>query len=465
MNALSCATSSISPRRVVLYLRISLDATGEMLAVERQREDCIRICQERGWAIVGEFVDNSVSASDARKTRPGYDAMLKAFDAGEFDALVCYDLDRLTRQPRQLEDWIDRANSGSLLIVTANGEADLTTDGGMLFARIKLAVARGEVDRKSARQKRALQQRADKGKPPLGVRLTGYTTKGEIVEDEAATIRDIYSEFINGESLKGIAASLEAKGITTRHGRQWNPSSVQTILKNPRYAGFAIYQGETTGKAGDWTPIVSPEQFHQAQAILGDPRRKTNKVGTHRRHLGSGLYRCGDCGEPCTSWTGGRYRCASACLVRAQKPVDDYVRAVLHERLRQADILTSLSQSAAEETTPLQAEAKSIRERIQQIESDYDGGLIDGKRFAVATEKALASLKEVETKLGARRGLGPVVRLLHESEPEEAFAKASLMTQRAVLETLMVVTLKRGKRGSKVFDPASVDIEWVSAGV
>src|SRR4051812_1421815 len=93
--------------RAAIYLRISLDATGEGLGVERQGEDCRRIAAERGWAVVAEYVDNSISASDRRKDRPGYNRLVDAFAAGAFDALICWDLDRLTRQPRQLEDWID----------------------------------------------------------------------------------------------------------------------------------------------------------------------------------------------------------------------------------------------------------------------------------------------------------------------------------------------------------------------
>lgn len=99
--------------------------------------------------------------------------MCRDFEAGLWDALIVYDLDRLTRQPRQLEDWIDAAEGRSLQLVTTNGVADLTTDGGRLFARIKLAVARGEVERQSARQTRAQQQRAEQGRPAKGVRPTG----------------------------------------------------------------------------------------------------------------------------------------------------------------------------------------------------------------------------------------------------------------------------------------------------
>ena len=70
----------------------------------------------------------------------------------------------MTRQPRQLEDWIERAEERGLVITTANGEADLSTDGGRMYARIKASVARSEVERKSARQKAANAQRARLGR-------------------------------------------------------------------------------------------------------------------------------------------------------------------------------------------------------------------------------------------------------------------------------------------------------------
>jgi DNA invertase Pin-like site-specific DNA recombinase len=196
--------------RAALYLRVSLDATGEQLAVTRQREDCRRIAEARGWRIVAEYSD-TISASYPHKLRPDYRKLVEAYQAGMFDALVCWDLDRLTRQPRELEDWIDAAESKGLVLVTANGEADLSTDGGRMFARIKAAVARAEIERKSARQRRAALQRSQMGKPPMGVRLTGYTVSGEVIEAEAEYVRN----YLRG-SLKG-----------TRYGH-WRPG-----CKNP----------------------------------------------------------------------------------------------------------------------------------------------------------------------------------------------------------------------------------------
>ncbi len=74
------------------------------LVIERQREDCERIAQFRRWDVVETYVDQSVSATDRTKDRPGCGRMVVDHAAGRFDAIICYDLDRLTRQPRQLED-------------------------------------------------------------------------------------------------------------------------------------------------------------------------------------------------------------------------------------------------------------------------------------------------------------------------------------------------------------------------
>lgn len=451
------------PRRAAVYLRISLDATGEGLAVDRQRLECRGIVETRGWDVLREYVDNSISASDARKNRPGYDALVRDYQAGAFDALVCYDLDRLTRQPRQLEDWIDAAEKRGLAVVTANGEADLTTDGGRLFARIKLAVARAEVDRKSARQRSAARQRSELGKPPLGVRLTGYTPRGELVPDEAAVVRTIFDTFSESRNLRAVARSLNDAGVQTRRGRPWHPSTVQTILRNPRYAGRAVYQGEQTGQRGAWVPIVTDEEYEAAQAILDHPERATNRTGsTARKHLGSGLYLCAVCREPVSAWSGGRYRCRSGAHVnRSQGPVDGYVRDLLAARLSRPDVAGLLAPVSAS-VAPLLEEVERIRTRLARNDDDYDAGFIDGPRYKAARDKGQAELVKAQTALASAHAGSDLAGVIATPDPAAAFLSAPLATQRAVVDALVVVTLAKGMRWSKEFDPETVQIEWRS---
>ena len=102
---------STTPRKAAIYLRISLDHEMDGLAIDRQREQCEALAKFRQWEVVETYVDQSKSATDRTKVRPAYDQMVADYKAGAFDAIICYDLDRLTRQPRQLEDWIDASDS------------------------------------------------------------------------------------------------------------------------------------------------------------------------------------------------------------------------------------------------------------------------------------------------------------------------------------------------------------------
>lgn len=456
----SLRSTSTKPPRAALYLRISLDATGERLAIDRQRDLCREIVERRGWQLVGEFVDNSISASDARKVRPGYDALVKSYAAGQFDALVCYDMDRLTRQPRQMEDWLDAAVDHGLALVTANGEADLTTDAGRTFVRVRMAFARGEVERKAARQRDAAFQRAQNGRPPLGVRLTGYTPKGEIVAGEARIVRRIFSMFYEGDSLKGIARTLTMEGVQTRHGKPWNPSSIRDILTNVRYSGRVIYNRQVLdGVRGDWEPLVTDEVFDVIQARLSDPQRKTSRVGTDRRHLGSSLYRCDECGEPVSGWSGGRYRCKDAHINRARGPVDQFVIDVIAERLGRDDIASLLAPTESA-IAPLLDEVTRLRARLETVNAEYDADIIDGVRWKAKSNRIKAELTEAERTLSSTRSGSALGAVLDSPDPAAAFRDAPLMSQRSVVDTLCEVRLRKGTRGSKTFRPETVVVEW-----
>lgn len=449
-------------RRAAVYLRISLDLTGEELAVERQREDALALAEAKGWEIHDYYVDNSVSASKKNVVRPEYQRMVKHYKAGKFNALICYDLDRLMRQPRELEDWIEEAETHGLPVVTMNGEADLGTDAGRLFARIKVSVAKAETDRKSARQKRAALQRAEMGRVPLGTRLTGYTKTGEVIPEEAKLVRFIFKEFSTNETLKGLAKKLNDAEISTRRGGTWSPSSVATILKNPRYAGRVVYKGQILdSKVPAWKPLVTEDTFDYVQSIFRRDERKKNSEGTARKHLGAGLYLCGVCLRPVQT-NGPRYWCKEGGHVTRSLPaIDEHVLSTVRERLGKPDVaqmmVTETSHDAVKE---LSAEATELRHRLAVIEADYDNGDIDGPRFKAASEKVTNQLREVQAKRAALVAGNAVGDLLAASDPVAAFNNASVDQKREILRALVMVRLLPWPQGKKGFDKSSVLVLW-----
>ncbi len=76
--------------------------------------------------------------------------------------------DRFIREPLDLEYLIPRFDKAGVRFAEVDGNIDLGTDSGRLHARILIAVAKAEQERKAERQKLANEQAAVNGKRFLG---------------------------------------------------------------------------------------------------------------------------------------------------------------------------------------------------------------------------------------------------------------------------------------------------------
>ncbi|WP_234356236.1 recombinase family protein [Blastococcus sp. Marseille-P5729] len=483
------------------------------LAIDRQREDCLKIASERGWAVYKEYVDQSKSATDKTKVRPAYDQMVADYEAGRFDAIISYDLDRLTRQPRQLEDWIDAAQEHGLVSVTANGEADLGTNGGRLFARMKAAVARSEVERKSARQSRAHVQRAQQGRAPKGVRPLGYATNGDIIEHEAAAVYEIFRLFSieDGPSVAAIARGLSggtgpevpsSLPHLPKHSRtlaiernesrkeageelkpvpedgRWHSSTVLGILRNPRYAGYSVYtdrrdraknkrqswhtqilRDENNDPVlGQWTPIVEPEVWWRVQERLNDPRRITNRTGsTARQHIGAGLYLCGLCDKPVITH-GTRYRCPDAELIRTRKQVDEWVERVVKARLARPDLQDVRLRVDEPRVKAINADISARKAKLLRVQQDYDNDLIEAFDLNRVRKRENTAIEALEAERRSLMSSTDLDDVLGDDDPVAAYERADLMIKRRVIDFFCTVRLFPHPRGKKTFDPETVQI-------
>lgn len=345
---------------------------------------------------------------------------------------------------------------------------DPTTASGRAVIGMLGEMAEMEIGLKSERHVVALERHAAKGKIPHGPRLLGYTLTGDIVPAEAETVRGIYSGFLAGESLRSITRRLTEEDVPTRSGRPWNTRTIRDMLSNPRYAGWVLYQREImldddgNRMRGQWEPLIDADDFDVVQVRLADPARKTNHVGTDRRYLGSSLFLCDECGQPLETRNGGKYTCPSH-LMRAHAPVDEFVIAVIAERLARPDFADLLAPDAAE-VQPLTDAARQLRRRLEVAENDYANGDIDAKLLKKTRDRVSAELSLVESKMTALTSNAALSGLAASADPAEAFRAASVMGQRAVIGALCEVRVRKGARGRpatpKFFDPSTVVINW-----
>jgi site-specific DNA recombinase len=445
--------------RAAIYVRQSKDVTGAGLAVERQRADCQRLAAERGWEVVATFTDNDLSASSG-KPRPGYLELLALVDTGAVEVVIAWHVDRLTRRLAELEDLIARCETAGVRVATVSGDLDLSTDAGRLVGRILGAVARGEIERKSARQQRAALQAAESGREPAR-RAFGFAD-GAHVPAEAAAVRELYRRVLAGMSMVAATNWLNDEGLTTTTGKRWDRSSTRVMLLNPRNAGLRALRGQVIAP-GRWEPLVDEAVWRATVELLTDPARKRSRPA--RRWLGGGLYRC-HCGARVRANYSHHstrvYQCqSSAHLSRAAEPIDELVRQVIAARLRRPDAASLLADgSAGVDVAGLRDHAAALRLRVDQLAADYAVGLLTGRQVQVASSKISVRLEGVERQLAdAGRGtrLAP---LLSAPDPGHAFLAASINVQQAAVAALATITILRGTPGRAPFNPNTIGIEW-----
>ncbi|WP_447646762.1 recombinase family protein [Nocardioides zeae] len=283
--------------RATIYCRISKDREGAGLGVGTQEADCRALAAELGATIVSVHTDNDVSAYSG-KPRPGYQALLADVENGRIDSVLVWHTDRLHRSPSELESYIATCEPRGVRTYTVKaGPIDLSTPAGQLVARQLGAVARYEIDHARERMHRAKQRSADSGRWKGGRRPFGYEADGVTIrESEAALIRDAADQVLAGVAIRAIARSWNESGSTTTTGKPWTLHGPRRVLLRPRNAGLMEHRGEVIGEA-EWPAILEAEKWRAVVRLLEDPSRRTNNTNSAVRWLGSGLFRCGVCGE------------------------------------------------------------------------------------------------------------------------------------------------------------------------
>mgnify|MGYP000992427581 CR=1 FL=1 len=451
----------MSVRRAGIYLRISLDPTGARLGVQRQRKDCEAKARALGWEVVDTYEDNDVSATSA-KPRPEYQRLLADLEAGRIDAVVVWDLDRLTRRPIEIEGFIDLADRRHIALASVGGDVDLSTDNGRLFARIKGAVARAEIERKSARQKAASDQHAQMGLPRIGRRPYGYETDAATIrEAEAAHLRDAARRLVAGDAVHAIARHLNATGATTATGGPWRPSELRRVLRNPRYAALRVHRGHVIGPA-TWEPILDYETHSAICAILDDPGRR--RPGRPRAWLLSSIATCGTCGAPiqCTR-SGDRaryYMCRTRSHVVTQaQPIDDYVTAVLLDVIAaHGQYLLVDERHDAERHRWLIARERELRRKLDGLAEAYAAGDLDEIQLRAGSRCGRAELEGVLVEMAAIQRRPAITGLTCAPDPARHWEAMGMDAQRAAVDAVLRVVIHPPGRGSRAFRPETVDI-------
>jgi DNA invertase Pin-like site-specific DNA recombinase len=468
---------AILPPAFVLYLRRSKGRAG----IGRQRTVTTAHITSIGGQITAEFTDTDRTAyrkvGGKRPERENFDAMLTYLRAHPGIGVAAWHADRLVRSSDDTEELIRICAAGGHLVETPRGGSyNLATATGRKRLRADAVDAAYEVDHAIERIIAAKVEAVAAGQWLGGRRPFGYAKDGVTVRKaEAAALRDATTAIIAGASLASVTRRWNATGITTSTGRAWTPREVSRVLRRARNAGLLEHHGRVAGSAC-WPAIVTEAHWQACKAILEDPSRRTSP-GPDRRHLLSGIARCGICGGPliATKAAGnGRaprpiYRCRTkdgrAHVARDQATLDGWITAIVVARLSRPDVVL---EPPTEDTALLHAEIAATRAQLDDLATEAAGRRITVRQMATVSQALMADLESQQARLAAAARPTVLAPFAADHDTAVVWDMLDLDRKRAVLAELMTITVHAAPKGrtrgwqpgQPYFDPASVRIEW-----
>lgn len=330
--------------RVLGSVRLSR-ATTESTSPARQRERIEWWAQGHNVEVVHITEDIDISGAVSPFERPGLGEWLTPQRAKEYDVLVAWRLDRLSRSAEDTHRLLQFAEEHNIRIVCVDDGID--TDSSMGRVMMQLAAVFAEVERTAIRE-RVLASRAklrsdgrwSGGAPAYGLKAVpndngpGYRLS---VDPEAYPhVRHMVERVLAGDSLNSIAADLNRRGVLTpqdlrrkQHGKplrggKWHPSSIRSVLTSHSLRGVMSHDGRAVYDPQSGLPVPAGEAVVtstewaelQARLVAGVRRRRTQTPS-----LLLGVAFCAKCGSRLYRQEATRrgrryayYRCASVVL-------------------------------------------------------------------------------------------------------------------------------------------------------
>ncbi|MBE6156327.1 MAG: recombinase family protein [Firmicutes bacterium] len=332
--------------KVGMYLRLSREdeiKNKESESIENQRKLIENYCQEKGFIIFEEYVDDGVSGTTFE--RPGFTKMIEDAKNGIINTIITKDLSRLGRNFAHFTIFLDEVfpkYNIRFIAISDNFDTKSYEIGG-IETYIKNMMNEQFAKDISNKVKGAIYTKKRNGEFLGGVPPYGYkkdpNNKYKLIidEDTSIVVKRIFNMFINGYSLKSIADILTDekipipsvkknlnRGLKSSAYGIWCTRTLSEMLNNPTYTGnltqcrrrkvsYKSKEIKRTPKE-QWIiventhePIIDTDTFNIAQSLF----KKNIGRNSHDILLKGFLY-CKECKHTISICKGGngKYYCS-----------------------------------------------------------------------------------------------------------------------------------------------------------
>ncbi len=253
----------------VIYARYSPGSKQTEQSIEGQLRVCQQFCKQQGYIVTETYIDRFLSASHDIEKREDFQHMIRDAEKHQFEFIVVYSLDRFARNRYDSATYKARLKKHNVRVVSATESISDSPEGVLLESVLE---GMAEFFSKELAQKvtrgmyqSALKAQSTGGTVPLGYRI--INKKLEIDPLYAPIVKEAFSLYAQGCSIKQICRVFNERGLTTRKGLPYTHNSFKIMFQNKKYVGTYVYNKEVE-IADSVPPIIDLDTFERVQKRL-----------------------------------------------------------------------------------------------------------------------------------------------------------------------------------------------------
>ncbi len=281
--------------KCVIYARYSNGGKQTDQSIEGQLRDCYTYAKTHNLTVVGEYIDKHISGTTDKREQ--FQQMIADSNKKLFDAVLVWKIDRFTRNRYDGAMYKAKLKNNGVKVLYAK---ESIPDGpeGIILESLLEGMAEYYSAELSQKIKRGIRESVHKCHAVGGSRVLGYDVASDktfqINQQEAQIVLKIFTMYDTGSTVVQIINELNAMGVKTSRGGNFNKNSLRAILKNEKYIG--VYECAGIRNEQGIPPIIDKALFARVQERMKDNRRAPARYKAHTKYLLSGKLYCGHCG-------------------------------------------------------------------------------------------------------------------------------------------------------------------------
>ena len=319
--------------KAAIYSRKS-KFTGKGDSIENQIQLCMDYSKSIGIKEFLVYEDEGFSGGNI--DRPQFKKMMQDAKDKKFDCLVCYRLDRISRNVSDFSTLIEKLNKLEISFISIKEQFDTSTPMGRAMMFISSVFAQLERETIAERIKDNMYELARSGRWLGGKTPHGFTSKKisfldenlkersmyqlEVNDEQMEIVKLIFNKYLELRSLSQLYKYVYHNGIKGPRGGKFDPSSLSGILRNPAYVkanedildylrsigmevvgvpdgqcGILTYAKNTSNSIAAIAKhhgVIEPDVWLEVQSILNENKDKIPRISTGKTALLSGLLKC-----------------------------------------------------------------------------------------------------------------------------------------------------------------------------